>query len=131
MPFMTWTREEYGTSIDVCDQQHQELFNRINALNDAVGDGQRVEIGNRLDSLVDYVVEHFKTEERLMEEKSYDGLLKHRKEHDNLVGTCADLQKKFHANEAEIEPETMTFIKNWLNHHIPVIDKSYGPALSA
>jgi hemerythrin len=129
MQFMTWTSEEYGTSVDVCDKQHQELFNRINTLNDAVGEGQRVEIGKHLDSLIDFVVKHFKTEERLMEEKSYTGLLKHREEHNNLVSTCADLQKKFHANEAEIEPETMVFLKNWLNHHIPVIDKSYSSTL--
>lgn len=131
MPFMTWTKEDYGTSVDVCDQQHQELFNRINTLSDAVTDGERGAIGSRLDNLVDYVVEHFQTEERLMEEKSYKGLSKHREEHDNLVSTCADLQKKFHANEAEIEEDTMAYLKNWLNHHIPVTDRSYGPTLSS
>lgn len=128
---MKWTEEEYGTSVDVCDQQHQELFNRVNTLNDAVSDGEREAIGSRLDNLIDYVVEHFKTEERMMEEKSFSGLAKHREEHDNLVSTCAALQKKFHANEAEVEPETMSFLKNWLDHHIPVIDRSYGPALSS
>lgn len=131
MPLMQWTKEAYGTSVDVCDQQHQELFNRINTLNDAVSEGQRAQIGNRLDNLIDFVVEHFQTEERLMEERSYDGLAKHREEHDNLVSTCADLQKKFHANETDIKQETMTFLKNWLNHHIPVTDRSYGPALSS
>lgn len=131
MPLLKWTEEEYGTNVDICDQQHQELFNRINTLNEAVGEGERVKIGSHLDSLIDFVVEHFQTEERLMEERSFDGLAKHRKEHDNLVSTCADLQKKFHANEAEIEKETMAFLKNWLNQHIPVTDKSYGPALSS
>ena len=130
MPLLKWTKEEYGTNVDVCDQQHQELFKRINMLNDAVSEGQRAEIGSRLDNLINYVVEHFQTEERLMEEKSFNGLVKHREEHDNLVSTCADLQKKFHANEAEIEQETMAFLKNWLNQHIPVTDRSYGPALS-
>lgn len=131
MSLMNWTKEEYGTNVDVCDQQHQELFNRINTLNDAVSEGQRVEIGNRLDNLIDFVVEHFQTEERLMEERSFDGLAKHREEHDNLVSTCADLQKKFHANETDIKQETMTFLKNWLNHHIPVTDRSYGPVLNS
>lgn len=130
MSLMKWTKETYGTTVDICDQQHQELFNYVNTLNDAVGGGQRVKIGDSLDKLINFVVEHFQTEERLMEQKSFEGLGKHREEHDNLVSTCAELQKKFHANEAEIEPETMTFIKNWLDHHIPVIDKSYGVALN-
>jgi hemerythrin len=129
MSLMKWTEEEYGTSVDICDQQHQELFNRLNTLNDAVTDGERGAIGTRLDNLISYVVEHFQTEERMMEEKSYNGLAKHREEHENLVNTCADLQKKFHANEAEIEGETMAFLKKWLNQHIPVTDKSYGPTL--
>lgn len=129
MSLMKWTKEAYGTNVDICDKQHQELFDRLNTLNDAVGGGKRNEIGERLDHLIDFVVEHFKTEERLMEERSFDGLPKHREEHDNLVSTCADLQKKFHANEAEVEQETMTFLKNWLNQHIPEIDRSYGPAL--
>jgi hemerythrin len=127
---MKWTEETYGTTVDICDQQHQELFVRVNALNDAVGSGSRTEIGDRLDKLIDFVVEHFQTEERLMEEHGYTGLDDHRSEHENLVNTCTELQGKFHANETDIEEGTMIFIKNWLDHHIPVIDRSYGPALS-
>lgn len=130
MSLMKWTQEDYGTNVDICDNQHQVLFDRVNALNEAVSGGSRKDIGNRLDSLIDFVVEHFQTEERLMEERGYADLDKHRMEHENLVSTCADLQGRFHANEAEVNEGTMTFIKNWLDHHIPVIDRSYGPALS-
>jgi hemerythrin len=128
---MKWTEETYGTSVEVCDTQHQELFTRVNALNDAVGGDDRSEIGNRLDKLIDYVVEHFQTEERLMEERGFAGLDEHRREHENLVNTCVELQGKFHANETEVEEGTMVYIKTWLDHHIPVIDRSYGPALSS
>lgn len=130
MSLMKWTAEDYGTNVDICDTQHQELFSRVNALNDAVGNGDRDKIGDCLDYLIDYVVEHFQTEERLMEQRGYSGLDQHRKEHANLISTCTDLQGKFHSNEADIEEGTMSFIKNWLDHHIPQIDKSYGPALS-
>ncbi|MEJ2694324.1 MAG: bacteriohemerythrin [Candidatus Thiodiazotropha sp.] len=129
MSLMKWTQEEYGTNVDICDNQHKELFDRVNALNEAVGNGNRDDIGNRLDYLIDYVVEHFQTEERLMEQRGYPGLEQHRQEHENLVSTCADLQGRFHSDEADIEEGTMAFIKNWLDHHIPQIDKSYGPAL--
>ncbi|MCG7949390.1 MAG: bacteriohemerythrin [Candidatus Thiodiazotropha taylori] len=130
MALMQWIDEKYSTKVDVCDTQHKELFNRVNALNDAVSTGARQEIGTTLDNLIDYVVVHFETEERLMEERGYKGLDAHKEEHKQLVQTCADLQKKFHAGEAEIEDGTMVFIKNWLDHHIPVIDKSYSSALS-
>lgn len=128
---MEWAEEKYGTTVVVCDDQHKELFNRVNALNDAVSNGGRTDIGTRLDNLIEYVVEHFETEERLMEERGYDGLDAHRVEHKQLVDTCIDLQQKFHAGETDIEDATMMFIKNWLDHHIPVIDKSYGPTLNS
>ncbi|MCU7919362.1 MAG: bacteriohemerythrin [Candidatus Thiodiazotropha sp. (ex Epidulcina cf. delphinae)] len=130
MTLMQWIDEKYGTNVDVCDNQHKELFDRVNALNDAVTNGDRANIGNRLDNLIDFVVVHFETEERMMEERGYIGLDAHREEHDRLVQTCTDLQDKFHSGETDIEEGTMNFIKNWLDNHIPVIDKSYGPALS-
>jgi hemerythrin len=131
MSFMVWTEEGYGTTVAACDAQHQELFNRVNALNTAVSDGGRPEIGNRLDSLIEYVVEHFTDEERLMKENGYEDLANHQKVHADLVNTCADLQKKFHANEAEIDSSVMKFIKDWLDNHIPVVDRQYGPALNS
>jgi hemerythrin len=127
---MRWVEDKYGTSVDVCDEQHKELFDRVNALNDAVINKDRIDIGNRLDNLVDFVVKHFETEERLMEERGYSGLVHHRQEHDFLVQTCTDIQNRFHAGEMEVEEGTMIYIKNWLDHHIPIIDKPYGPALS-
>jgi len=131
MTLMKWTQEDYGTSVEICDEQHQELFNRVNALNAAVSGGERSVIGNCLDNLIDYVVKHFQDEEKLMEEKGYADLASHRVVHADLVNTCADLQGKFHANEAEIGADTMAFIKDWLNNHIPIIDRKYGPALSS
>ncbi|MEW8506496.1 MAG: bacteriohemerythrin [Candidatus Thiodiazotropha sp.] len=130
MSLMEWADDRYGTNVDLCDTQHKELFDRVNALNDAVTGKDRIDIGNRLDNLVDFVVRHFETEERLMEERGYNGIDHHRHEHDLLVRTCTDIQNKFHAGEMEIEDATMKYIKNWLDHHIPVIDKLYGPALS-
>jgi hemerythrin len=130
MSLMQWMEEKYGTTVEVCDSQHRELFNRVNSLNDAVIKGDRIDIGNHLDSLVIYVVRHFETEERLMQEQGYSGFEHHRQEHDHLVRTCTDLQDRFHAGKMDIEEGTMFYIKDWLDHHIPVIDKPYGPTLS-
>jgi hemerythrin len=126
---MKWTQENYGTEVAIFDTQHQEIFNRVNALNNAVSEGVRQEIGSCLDRLIEFVVVHFQSEERLMEEKGYAGLDEHRQVHAELIATCAELQEQFHANEAEIEASTMGYIKDWLDHHIPVVDRQYGPVL--
>jgi hemerythrin len=131
MSLMKWTEEDYGTTVAACDEQHQELFNRVNVLNDAISGDERSAIGTALDSLIEYVIEHFQAEEKLMEEKGYADLEAHRKLHAELIDTCSDLQGKFHANNADVGSDTMAFIKDWLDNHIPVIDKKYGPVLNS
>lgn len=130
MPLITWTKEAYGTDVAVCDDQHIKLFDLLNALHDSVPGGDNATIGKNLDALIAYVVEHFQSEEKLMQEKGYDGYEAHKALHDKLIDTCADLQKKFHAGEAEINAETTAFVKDWLDNHIPKIDRAYAPALN-
>jgi hemerythrin len=65
-----------------------------------------------------------------MQQHGYPEFAAHKAEHDKLVSTCADLQKKFHAGAAEVTGETTGFVKDWLVKHIPAIDKNYGPFFS-
>lgn len=130
MALITWTAAQYGTTVPTCDDQHQTLFGMLNALHETAGTGDRAAIGKQLDGLIDYVVMHFQTEERLMTEKGYANLAAHKAEHDKLIATCADLQKKFHAGEAEVTQDTTRFVKSWLDTHIPENDKAYGPCLN-
>ena len=131
MALITWTKEQYGTNVQVCDDEHKTLFGKLNKLYDlATGGADRSAIGAQLDDLISYVAEHFATEERLMKEKNYGGYAAHKAEHDNLVATCLDLQKKFHNGEADVTAETGAFIKGWLDKHIPNFDMPYEPSLN-
>ncbi len=127
MALITWTEEQYGTKVSIADEQHQHLFDLLNQVDDAVKAGDRGATGSALDALIDFVVKHFQTEEELMQHHGYSGYEAHKAEHDKLVQTCADLQKKFHAGEAEVTPETTQFVKDWLDLHIPKVDRDYGP----
>ena len=131
MALITWTAEKYGTKVGVCDDQHKTLFGLLNDLHEVAAGGDRKAIGTKLDALISFVVEHFKTEEKMMQEKNYSGFAAHKAEHDKLVATCADLQTKFHAGQAEVNQETTAFVKSWLDSHIPNIDMPYGPALNS
>lgn len=131
MSLMTWTKEQFGTNVSAHDEEHREIFRLVNALGDAVGTGDRTTIGKQLDALIDYVAKHFAAEEANFAKYDYPAATTHKAEHDKLVATCLDLQKKFHAGEAEITGETAAFVVGWLNNHIPSIDKLYGPYLNA
>jgi hemerythrin len=131
MALMTWTKESFGTNISVADEQHRKIFDLVNSLHDAVGAGDRAKIGKELDALISVVVSHFKTEEELFQKHGYPDFTAHKAEHDKLVQTCADLQKKFHAGSAEISAETTAFVRDWLVEHIPHSDKAYSPFLGS
>ena len=131
MSLITWTKEQFGTIVTVADEQHQVIFNMLNGLHETAAGNDKNALGKQLDALIDYVVMHFQTEERLMQEKGYADYAAHKAEHDKLVATCADLQKKFHAGQADVTQETTAFVKDWLVNHIPKVDKPYGPYLSA
>ena len=129
MTFMSWTAEEFGTSINKTDDEHQKIFSMVNDLHAIVG-GDRSAVGQKLDSLIGFVANHFQTEEELMKSHGYPGYDAHKEEHDALVATCVDLQNKFKAGQTEVTEETTTLLKDWLYRHIPKIDKSYGPFLN-
>jgi len=125
-----WTVEQFGTDVGFADEEHQVLFGKLNKLYDlATGGADRAAIGAQLDDLISYVVDHFAHEEREMQAKGFSGLEAHKAEHDALVATCAGLQKKFHAGEAEVTDEVGQMVKSWLDDHITTFDRAYTEAL--
>ena len=131
MALITWTAEQYGTDVGFADQEHKVLFDLLNKLYDeAISGAAREKIGASLDALIAYVVEHFAHEEREMQAKGFGGYARHKEEHDALVGICADLQKKFHAGQADVTDEVGQMVKGWLDSHIPTYDKAYSTALN-
>ena len=130
MALIMWTVEQFGTDVGFADEEHQVLFGKLNKLYDlATGGADRAAIGAQLDDLISYVVDHFAHEEREMQAKGFSGLEAHKAEHDALVATCAGLQKKFHAGEAEVTDEVGQMVKSWLDDHIPTFDRAYTEAL--
>ncbi|ATG89948.1 bacteriohemerythrin [Methylomonas koyamae] len=131
MALITWTAAQYGTNVGFADQEHQTLFGLLNKLyDDATGGAARATVGASLDALIAYVVDHFAHEEKEMQAKGFGGYERHKAEHDALVGICADLQKKFHAGEADVTDEVGQMVKSWLDSHIPTYDKAYAEVLS-
>lgn len=130
MALLNWTKEAFGTSVTVADDEHKVIFDLVNALNDAVAGGNRVNVGQKLDALIAYVAGHFKTEEDLFKAHGYPDAAAHKAKHDDLVKTCLGVQKQFRDRTIEITPDTCVFVKDWLYDHIPNVDKHYGPFLN-
>ena len=131
MAFIVWTAEQFGTGAKMHDDEHKVLFGMLNTLHDAAAAKDRAAVGQALDTLIGFVVEHFASEEKNMIAAKYAGYEAHKAAHEKLDGICADLQKKFHAGQADVTTETTQFVKEWLNSHIPNVDRHYGAPMAA
>jgi hemerythrin len=132
MALITWTAAQFGTHVGFADDEHKILFDKLNKLYDLATSGAaRTAIGAQLDDLIAYVVDHFAHEEQEMQAKHFGGYSRHKEEHEALVGICADLQKKFHAGDAEIDDGVGQLVKGWLENHIPNFDMAYADALNS
>jgi hemerythrin len=132
MSLMTWN-ESMSVGVKVLDDDHKKLVGMVNELHDGILSGQRqVALGHVLDQLVSYTKIHFHREEGLFEKTGYALAAEHKKEHDELVKTAVDLQKRYKGGATSmLSLETMTFLKNWLGHHIQDVDKKYKTHLNA
>jgi hemerythrin len=119
--------DDYSVGVKQFDDHHKRLIGYINELQDAmlVGKGKDV-LGNILKNLIDYTQIHFKAEETQMLKWNYPAFLGHQKEHLDLTKTALELQEKFESGQTALSVKTIAFLKDWLTHHILVVDKQYS-----
>jgi hemerythrin len=128
---IVWTTE-YAVGVPLIDQQHQELFRRINALLQACNEGQGKEkVGEILNFLEEYVQVHFGSEEEVMIKHAYPEYLAHRKQHQHFVENFMDLKRKFEQEGAGIHLVVTTnkVVVDWLRNHILLTDTKLGAFL--
>ncbi|MDD2945716.1 bacteriohemerythrin [Acinetobacter sp. A1-4-2] len=124
---MEWN-ETYNIGIDVIDNQHRQILDYINALEQVKNTGQRDKIKEVLEDLIDYTQSHFSFEENLLEQVSYQYLPSHRGIHDLFVKRLNDYRLKFEKGES-IEKDLYRLLSKWLINHIQHDDQDYVDAV--
>ncbi|MFK5892091.1 MAG: bacteriohemerythrin [Pseudomonadota bacterium] len=129
MALIIWTNE-LSVGIKSIDEQHKNLINMINALNDALADGSANEIIHEIfDGLAVYTITHMNYEEKLLDQYGYTQSAKHTTEHEILKERVAELQKKMDDGDFMIAIEVLSFLKDWLTEHILKTDMAYSEFL--
>jgi hemerythrin len=132
---MEWT-EDLATGIQTVDEQHRELFRRINALVAAIKQARcKDEIDATIRFLEEYSRTHFADEERAMKESSYDGLAEHQKQHAVYLANIAELQQEAAAPRVrgvsyDLSVTTNQIVVDWIVDHIMKVDRKFGAFLS-
>lgn len=124
---MEWN-ESYNIGIDVIDNQHRQILDYINALEQVKSTGDRDRIKEVLEDLIDYTQSHFSFEENLLEQVSYQYLASHRGIHELFVKRLNDYRLKFEKGES-IENDLYRLLSKWLINHIQHDDQDYVDAV--
>jgi hemerythrin len=132
MAILEWNKS-LETGIDVIDEQHKELFRRIDSLELAMYNGRAVtELRSLLEYLESYVIEHFHDEEELMLQINYPNFASHVKEHNDFRNSInnllADCKGKGIDSYLAINVDKQ--MRKWLEHHIMKIDMTIVPFIN-
>ena len=126
-----WTND-LSVGIEEIDDQHKELFHKINDLLDACNQGKGKEtVGKLIDFLGGYVVEHFQCEEANMKKYNYPEMGSHQIHHVQFIQSFGELKARFEAEGpgAHIVILTNRVVVGWLNSHIRNVDRQLGAYL--
>lgn len=128
---MEWSKS-FSTGLEWQDNEHKELFKRVNRLLDAMSIGLgSEEIGRTLRFLDEYITSHFAREEREMHKYGYGRALEHISEHIKFIEDISSLRKDYDAHGVTTRLLIMTQreLISWLLNHMATEDKELGAFL--
>lgn len=124
--------DELATGVDTIDNQHKEIFKRVEKLAAACGEGRgKEEVLRLLLFLEDYIKEHFAAEEKLQIKHAYPAYPDHKAQHARFISEVAKLTSEFKAEGATLSLVIMTnkTLTSWLVQHITKTDMEFAEFL--
>jgi len=121
-----------STGIKSIDNQHKELFDRINLLVSAMKSGKgKDEVLKTLNFLEEYVIKHFSEEEEIQKKNNYPKYNDQHKQHEEFKNELKELRKVFQATgvSALFVINVQQKMSNWWRQHIINLDKELGEFL--
>jgi hemerythrin len=116
----------YETGIAAIDAQHLRLFEVVNDLIESFRRGEpESQVAGVVDFLLTFTLEHFGTEEALMERQGYPGLEAHRKEHQDVILRITALKRRIDEGE-QPTIEVSILLAEWLEYHIHDHDQAFA-----
>jgi hemerythrin-like metal-binding protein len=118
--------EKYSVGIQSIDNQHHEIIASLANLLDAMKQGRANEITSKtILDLEMYAKLHFHKEEFFFNRFNYPEKEKHIAEHQFFVQKITRLRTDLNSGKITLAFELLSFMKDWIEHHILVEDKKY------
>ncbi|MEK7704813.1 MAG: hemerythrin family protein [Myxococcota bacterium] len=120
------------TGVYAIDEQHRELFRRINAFLSACNDERGADrVRETLEFMRLYALDHFRNEEVMMAVRGYPDIVAHKQQHAELIAVVGKLEAKLQQEGASenVVATTRRVLVEWLVNHIRKHDKSLAAHL--
>ena len=118
--------ETLSVGNELIDDEHKTLIQKINDVSEAISKGiGETQVARTIEFLRDYSIQHFSSEEKIMNEKKYPQIKEHLKMHSEFVTTINDIEKDFReeGTTKELVNTINHLLINWLRKHIKETDK--------
>jgi hemerythrin-like metal-binding protein len=101
------------------EKEHQQLIDLLDALDKCILKGDSVnQVIKHLDDFVVLAGDHFKNEEKIMEDYKYTDIIDHKKEHARLLEQLRTLQSQLSKGQTPFGKDYMQLLRNWLEAHL-------------
>jgi len=119
--------EKFSVGIQSIDNQHKEIFKYLNLLLEALKQGKgSVATIQIVQELERYALVHFQKEEFFFIRFNYSGSANHITEHQLFIQKVNNLKSELKTGNVGLAFNLLTFLKDWIEHHILVVDKQYS-----
>lgn len=129
---MMW-KEKYRIGVDLIDNQHKELFNRLSEFikivqNDVAWEEKLDKVKETLNFMQEYVIFHFNDEEEYQEKINYPHMEEHKEAHAKFKEGINDYVEIFQEEgfTEEKMQELSAKLMTWLIMHVGVMDQKIG-----
>lgn len=126
-------KDKYKVGVPLIDEQHQELFRRVEEFivalrSDNPWEEKLDKVRETLDFMKVYVVEHFRAEEEYQAQVQYPGLRDHSKIHSDFAGEVVEFEQQFAqlGYEEELVQKFAGKLLTWLINHVATQDQAIG-----
>lgn len=115
--------DNLSVSIDVIDEHHRYLFDLVNDLFEVVTRkrGAR-EVARLIKALDAYAKIHFRAEEQMMDHYDYKKINHQLHQHHAFEEKIAEFYEELHINPFVAQFDVLSYLRDWLIHHIRVED---------
>jgi len=127
---ITWSHA-CTVGVRAMDDQHGILMDTMNDLRLAVERGRgREQLSELIDRLIEFTRMHFWSEEQLMEQCGFPGLLEHRAEHHSMLAQMLQSAHRVQYGDGVQMGPLLSTLRDLYIKHIEGPDQEYGPWLN-